>query len=269
MSLTPLDIENTKFRGAFNGYNRAEVDQLLSRASQELEALLKQIDELKRRIGQLEQTVADYRESEELLKNSVVLAQRTSDEIIAAAHQQADAIKRTAETDGRETRQRLGELRAEREQFEYAFHGLLAGFLKRLEQGNPALARPAQSAPELQAPNVQQDEPKADPLSHSQQLLSEAATAQQAPQTPDAVPRIPQVETPPVPQVPAAAEPHGPGETNPGSRDDFEQVVEAARPVKRDAWPAPLEPAEEEELAAGDDTGEALGDADDSRLPLD
>ena len=48
------------------------------------------------------QSVSRYQESEDLLKNSVVLAQRTCDELIAAAHQQADAIKREAEAEGKD-----------------------------------------------------------------------------------------------------------------------------------------------------------------------
>jgi hypothetical protein len=42
--------------------------------------------------------------------------------------------------EGDDIRRGLSELRSQREQFEYAFHGLLAGFIHRLEQGNPRLA---------------------------------------------------------------------------------------------------------------------------------
>ncbi|HES58205.1 MAG TPA: DivIVA domain-containing protein [Firmicutes bacterium] len=251
MTITPLDIENTRFRGSLGGYNRNEVDVLLAKVAQELEARLTQIEELQRKIAQLEQTVATYRESEELLKNSVVLAQRTSDEIIAAAHQHADAIVREAESSGRETTRRLGELRAEREQFEYAFHGLLAGFLHRLEQGNPELGERRRPAPELQAPQSSNAaESMREPASHSRQLLSEAAGAGGV-QDASAGPWAPPEQT---------ASPGG-GHTAPQSEqpskqpDDFEQAIEAARPVPRDEWPGSSQ-AEAPELSAAPSAGE-------------
>jgi cell division initiation protein len=235
MTITPLDIENTKFRGSLGGYNRNEVDLLLAKVAQELEARLAQIEELQRKITQLEQSVATYRESEELLKNSVVLAQRTSDEIIAAAHQQADAILREAESSGRETTRRLGELKAEREQFEYAFHGLLAGFLHRLEQGNPALGERHRPAAELQAPQSSGAAGAAgEPASHSRQLLSEAGGTGSQPEAAAGPDRISGVDAPVAEAGSAPA--HGAPDTQ---QDDFKQAIAAARPVPRDEWPGP------------------------------
>ena len=45
-----------------------------------------------------------------------------------------------AESEGEGIKRRLSDLKNEREQFEYAFHGLLTGFQRRLEQNNPQLA---------------------------------------------------------------------------------------------------------------------------------
>ena len=41
-------------------------------------------------------------------------------------------------------KQQFSQLRSQREQFEYAFHGLLTGFINRLEQGNPQLSGASQ-----------------------------------------------------------------------------------------------------------------------------
>ncbi len=154
--LTPLDVENVKFRGALSGYDRTEVEQFRSRLIQSLEDYIAQVEQMRQRIAELEGQLLRYHESEELLKNSVVLAQRTADELIAAAHQRADLIVQAAQMEGESVRRSLGDLRSEREQFEYAFHGLLAGFLRRLEQGNPTLAAPAAApGPSLAAPPPQ------------------------------------------------------------------------------------------------------------------
>jgi cell division initiation protein len=141
--LTPLDVDNAKFRGALSGYARGEVEQFRARVIQALEDYIAQIETHRTRIAELEAQLARYRESEELLKNSVVLAQRTADELIAAAHQRADSVIRAAQLEGETVRRSMGELRAQREQFEYEFHGLLSGFIHRLEQANPALRPPA------------------------------------------------------------------------------------------------------------------------------
>jgi len=146
MTLTPLDADNVRFRGALSGYNRGEVDQFRARVVGALEDYLALIESFKARITALEGELARYRGSEELLKNSVVLAQRTADELIGAAHQRSDAIVRTAELDAEAVRRSMAKLHAEREEFEYSFHGLLTGFLRRLEQGNPALNPPATAA---------------------------------------------------------------------------------------------------------------------------
>jgi cell division initiation protein len=138
--LTPLDAEGVKFRNALSGYDRNDVEQFRDRVIQALEEHIAQTENLRLRIANLEEQLVRYHDSEELLKNSVVLAQRTADELIAAAHQRADSIVQAAQLEGESVRRSLSDLRSQREQFEYAFYGLLTGFKQRLEQGNPALA---------------------------------------------------------------------------------------------------------------------------------
>ena len=57
MALTPLDVENTSFRGALAGYNRGEVDQFMQRVARSLEEQLETIAGLKERVGILEAEV--------------------------------------------------------------------------------------------------------------------------------------------------------------------------------------------------------------------
>jgi cell division initiation protein len=140
MGLTPLDVENTKFRTALGGYNRSEVEQFQIRVSQALEGQLNEIRQLQQRIKTMEDEISRYRESEELLRNSVMLAQKTCDELIASARKRATLIQDEALAEGNVIKHQFAELRSQREQFEYAFHGLLTGFINRLEQGNPQLS---------------------------------------------------------------------------------------------------------------------------------
>jgi cell division initiation protein len=172
MPLTPLDAEKARFRVGFRGYAREEVERFRATVVAALEDHIAQGQQLKAKVGELEAQLARYRETEELLKNSVVLAQRTCDELIAAAHQKADAIRREALLEGDGIRRELAELRSQREQFEYAFHGLLTGFKHRLEQGNPRLAAPAERRQLAGGPAAAQTDED-----ETEQLLRNAAEA--------------------------------------------------------------------------------------------
>lgn len=172
MALTPLDIEKFELRTGFRGYAREDVERFRYEALRSVEDYLARISALQARVGELERDLQQYRANEDLLKSSVVLAQKTSDELITAARQRAELIVREAEAEGEVIRRRLADIRNEREQFEYAFHGLLSGFLHRLEQGNPSLkpeppaALPSPGEPRNAEPNpghvTQVDQPKQD-----------------------------------------------------------------------------------------------------------
>lgn len=142
------------------GYLRGEVDRFMAEVARAMEDYIDQIGQLHVRIGELDAQLAKYRESEELLKDSVILARQTSDELIAASRSRAESIVREAEGEGAAIRRRLAGLAAQREQFEYEFHGLLAGFMHRLEQGNPRLAAPPQRSQAAPAPIAPQPAPE-------------------------------------------------------------------------------------------------------------
>lgn len=153
MSLTPLEIENVQFRKSmFGGYDRTDVERFLAQAARAIDDYVTRIDQLQRQLAQQEADLARYRENEEHLKHSVVLAQRTADELIAAARQRADSIKGEAALEADKLRHSLVDLRNEREQFEFAFHGLLSGFMRRLEANNPALVPRGEAGAPLALP---------------------------------------------------------------------------------------------------------------------
>ena len=139
MPLTPLDVENLRLRNALRGYDRADVDQFRADVVDSLEEYVDLIGKLKQRVREVEAELARYREQEDVLRSSVMLAQRTADEHAAAARSRAESIVAQAHTEAQALRAGVADLAAQREQFEYQFHGLLTGFLRRLEQGNPSL----------------------------------------------------------------------------------------------------------------------------------
>ena len=96
--ITPLDIENKKFsKQMVNGYNVDEVDGFLDELTTDYERLYKENKELKDNTEELHNDVGQYKNIESTLQNTLIIAQRTADEIQAVAKQQAEQIIKDAE----------------------------------------------------------------------------------------------------------------------------------------------------------------------------
>ncbi len=96
--ITPLDIENKKFsKQMVNGYNVDEVDEFLDEVMADYEKLYKENKELKDNTEELHNDVGQYKNIESTLQNTLVIAQKTADEIQSVAKQQAEQIVKDAE----------------------------------------------------------------------------------------------------------------------------------------------------------------------------
>jgi len=96
--ITPLDIENKKFsKQMVNGYNVDEVDEFLDEITTDYERLYKENKSLKENTEELHNDVGQYKNIESTLQNTLVIAQKTADEIQAVAKQQAEQIIKDAE----------------------------------------------------------------------------------------------------------------------------------------------------------------------------
>ncbi len=96
--ITPLDIENKRFgKQKLGGYNVNEVDDFLDELTLEYGKLYKENAELKAQREELDSNVGKYKNIENTLQNTLVMAQKTADEITAVAKQQAEQIIKDAE----------------------------------------------------------------------------------------------------------------------------------------------------------------------------
>lgn len=96
--ITPLDIQNKEFkRSFFRGYKESEVDQFLDEIIDDYENLYKENIELKDKILILNEQIKQYNNLEKVLKDTLVVAQSTADEVTGAARQKAEAIIEDAE----------------------------------------------------------------------------------------------------------------------------------------------------------------------------
>ena len=91
--LTPLDIENKKFqKQMMNGYNVDEVDDFLDEITADYEKLYKENSELNAEIERSKTDLEKYKNIEETLQNTLVMAQKTADDIKKNAQEEADNI---------------------------------------------------------------------------------------------------------------------------------------------------------------------------------
>lgn len=102
--ITPLDIENKKFaKQMVNGYSVNEVDDFLDEVTASYEKLYKENAELKANAEELHNDVGQYKSIETTLQSTLVMAQKTADEIQAVAKQQAEQIIREAESKAKQS----------------------------------------------------------------------------------------------------------------------------------------------------------------------
>jgi cell division initiation protein len=94
--ITPIDIQHKTFKKALQGYDRTEVDQFLDEIIETLEDEATHRAALEAEIADLRERISHFKAMEESLQNTLLLAQRTADEVKASAHKEADLIKEQA-----------------------------------------------------------------------------------------------------------------------------------------------------------------------------
>jgi cell division initiation protein len=97
MKVSPLDLRQLRFRTAFRGFDRAEVLALIAEVADDYENALREVDRLHQEISKMEALLNQHREHERDLRDTLITAQRVSDDIRANAEAQAHQIIREAE----------------------------------------------------------------------------------------------------------------------------------------------------------------------------
>ena len=94
--LTIVDIQHKAFKKALQGYDRSDVDQYLEEIMETLEDEAQQRAALDAEISDMRERISHFKAMEESLQNTLLLAQRTADEVKANAHKEADLIRHEA-----------------------------------------------------------------------------------------------------------------------------------------------------------------------------
>lgn len=96
MTLAPLEIQKKEFRRSFRGYNEEEVKSFLEKVSADYEKIYKQNQDLKEEIDQLQEKLQEYKNMESMLKDALILAQKTAEDTKKGALKEKDIILKEA-----------------------------------------------------------------------------------------------------------------------------------------------------------------------------
>ncbi len=94
--ITIIDIQHKEFKKSLQGYDRNEVNEFLDEIIETLEDEAQTRAALQGEIADLRERLSHFKAMEESLQSTLLLAQRTADEVKAAAHKEADLIKQEA-----------------------------------------------------------------------------------------------------------------------------------------------------------------------------
>ncbi|MCU0573002.1 MAG: DivIVA domain-containing protein [Syntrophobacteraceae bacterium] len=94
---TPADIQHKQFRKRLMGLDPKEVEQFLQMAAEEMAHQRMESADLRRRIGEQEKELKEYKEREKTIRNVLVNAHKTVEQMKANAEREARLILADAE----------------------------------------------------------------------------------------------------------------------------------------------------------------------------
>jgi cell division initiation protein len=144
MNITPLDITQKQFRRTLRGFDREEVEAFLGLVAVEFEALVKDNLAVREDNQRKAEDIAEYRSRERALQETLVTAQKASEEIREAARKEAEITIADAELQAEKIVQGahsrflrivddINELKRQRVQFEAGIRSLVESHLKLME----------------------------------------------------------------------------------------------------------------------------------------
>ena len=117
MRITPLDVRKQEFRRSVRGYDCDEVHAFLSTLADEYEAVLLDNKQVREQIIESEEKIAEYRNMERALRDTLLTAERITKEARENADKEGGLIVKDAQIKAKqvleECRMRMGELRRE------------------------------------------------------------------------------------------------------------------------------------------------------------
>ncbi len=147
MKISPIDIQQQQFKGKmFGGLDADDVDAFLQAVAAEMEALNRENSELKELTSRQSRELADMGQKEKDLRETMLAAQRITEEMKNNAQKEAELVVSEAQLQAKrlldEAERKVAELQAgvqdirrQRLQFEMDFKALLDSHARMLGSG--------------------------------------------------------------------------------------------------------------------------------------
>jgi cell division initiation protein len=144
MKISPMDIQQQQFKGKmFGGLDAEDVDAFLQAVAGEMEELIRENGDLKERLSRNATAIAEMEARESQLRETMLAAQRITEEMKANAQREAHLVVSEAELKGEriiadaekklvDLSNQIQELKRDKVQFESGFKGLLDTYYKLL-----------------------------------------------------------------------------------------------------------------------------------------
>ena len=144
MAITPLEIQKMRFSQKMRGYDPTEVEGFLSLLAEELAARIALVEKLERENRYYRQRLEETEHREHQLQQTLLRAQKVSDDITANARHEAELLVKEAEITGDKIVQqaieqstrfesKIAELRTARRELQLKFKNTLDLFQRILE----------------------------------------------------------------------------------------------------------------------------------------
>jgi cell division initiation protein len=144
MNITPLDIQQQQFKGKMlGGLDPNDVDAFLQMVAAEMESLIRENSELKEQARKISQQLDELSQREVTLRDTMLAAQKISEEMKANAQKEATLLISEAELKGErivaeaenrllQLNNQIHEVRRQKLQFESNLRSALESHLKML-----------------------------------------------------------------------------------------------------------------------------------------
>lgn len=100
--ITPLDIENKKFRMGIFAYQKREVNEFLKSMALDYERLYNENIEIKEKMQYLNDRLKQFESIQDTLQSTLVVAQKAAEDLNYTARENSEKIIREAEHDAAE-----------------------------------------------------------------------------------------------------------------------------------------------------------------------
>lgn len=163
MRISPIDIQQQQFKSRPFGYEKSGVDQFLEMLAEELERLIRKNQDLQEELAKANASLAEMREREETLKETLVTTQKVTDELRSTARREVDVMMAEAEIkaerlmhNAEERRlqliEEIQEIKRQKVDFEVSLRSLLEKHIRMIDLNTVAIEQQDEQAKLLEEP---------------------------------------------------------------------------------------------------------------------